>query len=151
MLVLWNHIRWSCSLQKCLSAWQDSLLPPSSTFSRPWAGLVLMQTPQVPPCSVHQSRLCQSSRRFVMVRGVSQILGQYSYVPIVQQQQNDHRGREMKDAVGKSPELCLICLTEHEKMWRTQNKPRWAFCIFSSLCSLRKVMFSFSSAFDAWM
>lgn len=73
MLALWNRIRWSCSLQKRLSAWQDSHPAPSSTFSRPWAGLGLLLTPQVLPCSEHQSRLCQSSR-FVMVQGVSQIL-----------------------------------------------------------------------------
>lgn len=50
-----------------------------------------------------------------MVQGVSQILGQTAYVSIVQQQQDDHRGQEMKDTVkaaGKSPKLSLICLTE---------------------------------------
>lgn len=54
-----------------------------------------------------------------MVQGVSQILGQNSYIPIVQQQQDDPRGWEMKYAVKaeeKSPKLRLICLMEaHRK------------------------------------
>lgn len=153
MLALWNHIRWSCSLQKHLSAWQDSHLPPS----RPWAALVLMHSPQVLPCSEHQSRLWQSSRRFVRVQGVSQILGQNSYVPIVQQQQDDPRGQEMKDAVkaeGKSPKLCLICLTEtHWEQDVIHTKQTTVSILYLSypLQLWVKVMFSFSCAFDAWI